>query len=658
MLGRLFYLSGMNVMRSLLNYLAPPWAAGMLVLLIVVSQAPVAVAADKTAKPVLHGKHWVAVTGKPLAATAGAMIFSRGGNAVDAACAMLGATSTMWDTLGWGGETQALIYNPHTGQVKGINALGVAPTGATADFFREQGLQYPPEYGPLAAVTPGTPGGLMVMLAEYGRLSLAEVLAPSIAMAAGYPIEVAQADNMEKRREVIERWQYSTDVFLPHLNPEDPNSRAAPVAGEVFRQDNLLATLEKLVAAESAALAAGKTRKEAIYAAYDRFYRGDIARELIRSSKEYGGLMTMEDLDRWQVHIEEPVSTNYKGVDVYKLTTWVQGPAMLQALNILEPMDLQVMGYNSTEYIHTLYQAMNLAFADRDFYYGDPYVPPAEPIDGLLSKEYAAKRRALINPEQNNADARPGNPYEFQDGDNPFLEYLEQWQAVPEPAEGDGSDGFQQASLRNTDESFLAGTTSIQAADAEGWVVSITPSGGWIPAFIAGDTGIGLSQRMQSFVLDPAMNPYNVVQPGQRPRATLTPSIALRDGVPLMGFSVQGGDSQDQNLLQFFLNMIEFDMNVQQAAEAHNITSYQMQSSFGAHQSEPGRLQLTERVPVEVREELEGMGYAVETVERSPITAIFFERTYSPITAIFFDRENGTMWGGASDYGDDYGVAW
>ena len=603
--------------------------------------------AQQTTKPVLHGKRWVAVTGKPLAATAGAMIFARGGNAVDAACAMLGATSTMWDTLGWGGETQALIYNPNTGEVKGINALGVAPTGATAEFFREKGMQFPPEYGPLAAVTPGTPGGLMVMLAEYGKLSLADVLAPAMQMAEGYPIEAAQANNMERRREVLARWHYSKDVFLPHLDEDDPEQRAAPYPGEIFRQPNLLATLQKLVDAEREALDAGKSRKEAIYAAYDRFYRGDIAEELVRSSAEYGGLITMEDLDNWQVYIEEPVTTSYKGIDVYKLTTWVQGPVMLQALNILEGIDLKAMGYNSARYIHTLYQAMNHAFADRDFYYGDPYVPPAEPIEGLLSKDYAKARRAQMNPERNDANVKPGDPYQYQRGNNPFLDLLEKWTPIPPSAEADGADGFQQASLMG-DEAFIAGTTSIQAADAEGWVVSVTPSGGWVPAFIAGDTGIGLSQRMQSFVLSEALNPYNVVQPGQRPRATLTPSLALQDGKPLMAFSVQGGDTQDQNLLQFFLNVVEFGMNVQQAVEAHNILSYQMQSSFGAHNAEPGRLQVTDRVPEWVRAELGDMGYDVETVRR----------TYSPITAIWFDREHGTMWGGASDYGDDYGIAW
>jgi gamma-glutamyltranspeptidase/glutathione hydrolase len=618
----------------------------MLLLLLLASVTPVKAA--RTTKPVLHGKHWVAITGKPLAATAGAITFAKGGNAVDAACAMLAATSTMWDTLGWGGETQALIYNPHTGEVKGINALGVAPTGATAEFFREQGMMYPPEYGPLAAVTPGTPGGLMVMLAEYGKLSLAEVLAPAMAMAEGYPIEQSQADNMERRKEVLMRWTYSKDVFLPHLKDDDSQERAAPYPGEIFRQLDLLATLQKLVDTERDALAKGKSRKEAIYAAYDRFYRGDIAEELIRASSEYGGLMTMEDLDTWQVHIEEPVTTNYKGIDVYKLTHWVQGPVMLQALNLLEKIDLKSMGYNSARYIHALYQAMNLSFADRDFYYGDPYMPPVEPIKGLLSKKYADHRRKQIDWDRNNANTKPGDPYPFQGDKNPYLHLLEKWTPIPPSAEAEGTDGFQQARLVTDEEAFRAGTTSIQAADAEGWVVSITPSGGWIPAFIAGETGIGLSQRMQSFVLDEALNPFNVVHPGQRPRATLTPSIAMKDGKPFLAFSVQGGDTQDQNLLQFFLNVVEFGMNVQEAVEAHNVTSYQMQSSFGAHEAEPGRLQVTERVPVWVRDRLKEMGYSVEAVDR----------TYSPITANYFAADNGTMWGGASDYGEDYGVAW
>ena len=244
---------------------------------------PSTVGAQRTIKPVLHGTHWVAITGKPLGATAGAAIFQRGGNAVDAACAMLGATSTMWDTLGWGGETQALIYDPNEKKVIGINGLGVAPTGATAEFFKQLDLEYPPATGPLAAVTPGTPGALMVMLAEWGTMSLADVLGPSIEMADGYAIEAAAANNLESNKDLFKEWgQYSTSVFLPHLGEE----REAPYPGEIFRQPNLAATLRKLVEAEEEALAAGKNREEAIYAAYERFYKGDIAEEFARGRKK------------------------------------------------------------------------------------------------------------------------------------------------------------------------------------------------------------------------------------------------------------------------------------------------------------------------------------------------------------------------------------
>lgn len=616
-----------------------------------------AVSAAPTNKPDLHARHWLAITGKPLAASAGAQIFTRRGNAVDAACAMLAATSTMWDTLGWGGETQALIYHPGEEKVVGVNGLGVAPTGATVEFFREKGMLYPPEFGPLAAVTPGTPGALMTMLAEYGTMSLAEVLAPAIEMAEGYPIEAQQADNMERRREILAQWPSSRAVFLPHWQEcaeesEDgvpaADCRVAPEPGEIFRQPDLHRTLSRLVAAEADALADGSSREEAIHVAYDLFYRGEIAREIVEATREAGGLFTLDDLDRWQVYLEEPVFTTYKGIEVYKLTHWVQGPVMLQLLNLLEPLDLKAMGYNSAGYIHTLYQAMNLAFADRDFYYGDPYFPPEEPIEGLLSKDYAKARLEQLDSERNDPDAKPGDPYPFQGEENPFSELLAIWSNIPPSTDAEGEAAWQQTSTMARDEAFVAGTTSIQAADAEGWVVSITPSGAWIPAFIAGDTGVGLSQRMQSFVLDERMNPYNVLEPGKRPRATLTPGMALKDGKPYLSFAVQGGDTQDQNLLQWFLNVVEWGMTAQEAAEAANFWSYQMQSSFGAHTAEPGRLRIRGDVPVWVEERLEEMSYDVERRRK----------TSGPITAIVFDHQTGTMWGAASDFGEDYGVGW
>jgi gamma-glutamyltranspeptidase / glutathione hydrolase len=613
-----------------------PAAAVMLgILFLVVPGSP-----SRTQKPVLHGKHWVAITGKPLGATAGAAIFLKGGNAVDAACAMLAAVCTMYDVLSWGGETQALIYDPRISKVIGINALGVAPSGATPDYFKKMGLAYPPSTGPLSAVTPGTPGGLMTMLAQFGTLGLKDVLAPAIQMADGYPIEKDLADSIEKNKDKLKEWPYSKKILLPH--PGDV--REAPAPGEIFRQPDLAATLRKLVEAEARALAGGRNRKEAILAAYDRFYRGDIAGEFSRGCMEQGGLITPRDLADWKVYIEEPVTMNYRGIDVYKLNCWVQGPVMLQALNILENLDLRAMGYNSAAYIHALYQAMNLAFADRDFYYGDPYFPPDEPIRGLLSKEYAKQRLKLIDWEKNDTHIGPGDPYPFEGKSNPFLDLLEKRAAdgrvrvVPLTAGPEATAALE----------FFQGTTSVQAADEEGWVVSMTPSGGWIPACIAGSTGIGMSQRMQSFVLDETENPFNVVAPGKRPRATLTPGLALKDGSPYLSFAVQGGDTQDQNLLQFFLNVVEFGMNVQEACESANINSFQMKSSFDTHARLPGNLDLNSQVPAWVRNRLEAMGYKLNILNK----------TSGPINAVYFDRLHGTLWGGSSDYGEDYGIAW
>jgi len=595
---------------------------------------------QKTQKPPLHARNWMAITGKPLSANAGAMIFNQGGNAIDAACAMLAAGCTMWDVLSWGGETQAIIYNPKTKKVISINALGVAPTGATADFFKSKGYDYPPEYGPLAAVTPGTPGGLCFMLAEYGTMSLKQVLAPAMQMADGYPMEDETARSIERNKERIKQWPYSKAVLLPH----EGQAYEAPEAGEIFRQADLLQTLQKMVDAEQEALKKGKSRKEAIYAAYDRFYKGDIAKEFVRGCQEQGGLITMEDLAKWKPMQEEPLKTNYRGIDVYKLQQWSQGPALLQALNILENFDLKSMGYNSTRYIHTIYQTMSLAFADRDFYYGDPYFSPDEPIQGLLSKDYAKERAKLINWNKNDSKIGPGDPYPYEGKTNPYKDVMKQR-------------GFVAYNNAPIDENYLdalhRGTTSIEAADKDGWVVSVTPSGGWVPACIAGHTGVGMSQRMQSFVLDPSIDPFNVVEPGKRPRVTLTPSLAMKEGKPFLAFAVQGGDTQDQNLLQFFLNVVEFGMTVQEAVEAPNINTDQLWLSLGGTKADdrkpkPGNILLDVNTPDFTRKELKAMGYKLT----------FGERTSGPINAMYFDWKHGTIWGGSSNNGEDYGIGW
>jgi gamma-glutamyltranspeptidase/glutathione hydrolase len=620
--------------------------------LFLASSVVLSVNAQQTQKPPLHGKNWMAITGKPLAATAGAMIFQQGGNAVDAACAMLAATCTMWDVLSWGGETQALIYNPKTKKVIGINALGVAPTGATAAFYKSKGYSFPPEYGPLSAVTPGTPGGLCYMLAQYGTMSLQQVLAPAMQLAAGYPIEAQTANGFERMKDSLKQWPYSKKVFLPHAGEK----REAPSAGEIFVQQDLLQTLSKMVEAEKSALKKGVGRKQAIMAANDRFYKGDIAQEFVRGCKEQGGLITLQDLATWKPIEEEPMKVNYKGVDVYKLQQWTQGPVLLQSLNILANFDLKAMGYNSTKYIHTIYQAMSLAFADRDFYYGDPYFAPAEPMNGLLSKEYAKQRAALIQADKNNPAIGPGDPYPFEGKKNPYSELLKSRGYELDTSKRNFAPTHD---LRNSlgqqdyQDRLWMGTTSVEAADKEGWVVSITPSGGWTPACIAGNTGVGMSQRLQSFVLDAELNPFNVIEPGKRPRVTLTPTMALKDGKPFLSFAVQGGDTQDQNLLQFFLNMVEFGMTVQRAAEAANINSNQLWLSLGGTKTDdrkpkPGSILLHDSTPKAVRDELIKMGY----------TLSFDDRTSGPINAIYFDWKHGSLWGGSSNHGEDYGIGW
>lgn len=623
----------------------------LFVFLLVISLAAVA---QRTQKPPLHGKNWMAITGKPLAATAGSMMFQQGGNAVDAACAMLAATCTMWDVLSWGGETQALIYNPRTKKVIGINALGVAPTGATPAFFKDKGYRFPPEYGPLAAVTPGTVGGLCHMLQQYGTMSLQQVLAPAMQLAAGYPIEAETANSIERGKERIKQWPYSKKVFLPHLGEK----REAPEAGEIFVQQDLLNTLTKMVEAEQQALKRGKSRKEAIQAACDRFYKGDIAQEFVRGCQEQGGLITLQDLANWKPKEEEPLMVNYRGIDVYKLSQWTQGPMLLQSLNMLEPLDLKAMGYNSPEYIHTLYQVMNMTLADRDFYYGDPARNSNQPMRGLLSKEYAKARLAEMRKDANDPQTQPGDPYPFEGKQNPFRDLLEARKQMSDSAsrrqfvpahDSTGTAMNEEAYM----ERLWLGTTSVEAADKEGWVVSITPSGGWIPATIAGNTGVGMSQRLQSFVLDSAINPFNVVAPGKQPRVTLTPSLALKNGVPFVSFAVQGGDTQDQNLLQFFVNMVDFNMTVQQAAEAANINTNQLWLSLGGtriadRKPRPGELLLNNRIPPATREALKKMGY----------TLSFTERSSGPINAIFFDTKHGTLWGGSSNHGEDYGIGW
>ena len=378
----------------------------------------------RTVKPVLHGRHWVAITGKPLAATAGAMIFAKGGNAVDAAAAMLAAACTMWDTLGWGGETQALVFDPRTKKVIGLNALGVAPTGATPEFFKGKGQKYPPELGPLAAVTPGTPGGLITMLAEWGRLSLADVLAPAIQMADGYPIEAQLANGLERQKQVLSGWPYSKAVFLPHPG----EAREAPVAGEVFVQKDLAATLRKLVEAEAQALAAGQEPARGAAGRLRPLLHGRHRRRA-GAGDAGAGRPDHEAGPR-------PLAPEARGAGPDEL----QGDRRLQAHG-LDPGPRDAAGAQHPRGHRSPGHGLQLAPLHPHRLPGDqhglrrsrlllwrPRLPargagrrPA--LEGL--REQSAGRACAL--DRNDPDVRPGDPYPFQGGTNPFRALLDAW---------------------------------------------------------------------------------------------------------------------------------------------------------------------------------------------------------------------------------------
>ena len=434
-------------------------------------------------------------------------------------------------------------------------------------------------------------------------------------------------------------------MFFPHPG----EAREAPAAGEVFRQPDLAATLRKLVEAEQQALAAGKSRKEALQAAYDRFYRGDVADELVRGTREQGGLFTKEDLARWKVKIEEPVRTSYRGIDVYKLDVWTQGPAMLQALNILENADLRAMGYNSPQYVHTVYQAMSLAFADRDFYYGDPDFPPEEPVAGLLSKEYAKQRFAQMRQDRNDPDVRPGRPVPVPGRHEP-VQGAARRSGTPCPASARARRRRTARSAMSYDEAFRAGTTSVVAADAEGWVVSMTPSGGWVP----GGGRRAHRHRPQPAHAELRARPGR--EPVQRARARQAAARhahadAVAEGRPapprLRGAGRRHAGPEPAAVLPERRRVR--DDACSRRPRRRTSTATRCAARSAQHESRPGpdhggRVDARSRCAGQ----LEAMGY---TLEFEPITS-------GPINAILFDRAHGTMWGGSSHHGEDYGIGW
>lgn len=532
--------------------------------------------------PRLLGTHGAVACEHYLAAQAGADVLKAGGNAVDAAVAATlveGLVNPQMHTLG--GECPMLIQRAHSGQVIAVNGNTAAPHRATPQAYRQRGLDDVPPEGVLAAGVPAAPGALLTALMHEGRLPLAEVAAPALRLAReGFPVHrglVAQPrfglrDLADKFRR---HWPGSASLYLPEGE--------VPAEGALLRNPALADTLEQLVHAEQRA--AEPHRADRLQAALDAFYSGDIAREIASFVAERDGLLEAADLERFRTEREAPARLDFADTTVFKCGPWNQGPVMLQALAILERFDLAGMGHHSADYLHTLIEAIKLAFADREQYYGDPAQVDV-PLEGLLSKDYAAARAALIDPRRADATVRPGDPRRGE-----ALLPAERWLGGA---------------------SWGAGTVHVDVIDAEGNLCSFTPSGAWlkdnevIPAL-----GFPLGNRLMTFYLGPAHHP-NVVAPYKRPRTTISPSLAWWRRRPWMVFGSMGGDQQDQWMLQFFLNRAVFGMSVQAAIEAPKFSSEHFPGFFAPHDRFPNRVRIEPRVAAGVRDELTRRGHDLE----------------------------------------------
>ena len=586
----------------------------------------------QTSRPVVRGRRGVVAGGHPLAVEAGMRILQRGGNAVDAGVATILAGSVIeFSHFSFGGEVPILV------KLKGkpvavIEGMGPAPMKATREFFVNRRKQDTasmatmagassgviPSTGPLPATVPAVLDACVTALAEFGTKSLSEVLQPAIELADGFPIDELRVQYIKQRGSVFSQWPDAKRIFLPGGH--------VPQVGDIFVQADLARTLRSIAAAEKRAVRKG--RLAGLTAARDYFYRGPVGKRIGAYMQNNGGLLAAEDLARFKAAVGVPVVADYRGYQIYKAGFWTAGPAMVQSLNLLEPFDLKALGHNSPDYIHTVIEALKLALADRDRYYGDPKFVKV-PATELLSKNYANLRRGLIEKERASLAQQPGDPLKMK-------AVLATTQSM------NGRESGIPARERAND------TTCVNVIDKDGNLFSATPSGAWLPAVVAGDTGVLMGQRLQSALTDP--NSPNVIAPGKRPRITLTPTLVVKDGKPFMVLSTPGGDNQDQALLQVLLNIIEFGMNPQEAVEAPRFDTQHYISSFDDHEFLPGTLNIESRVDEKTIDNLKARGHKVKV--QGPFG------TLSAPTVIVYDQRTGVSSGGADPRRGRYAVAW
>ncbi len=635
----------MLVRRALLSYLS-------LAISVAVLSATLQISSADTFRPVVRGRRGVVAGGQPLSVEAGMRILQRGGNAVDAGVATILAASVIeFSHFTFGGEVPILIKLKGK-EVAVVEGMGTAPAKATLQFFVDRAKQRGaagttatapdssatqragndidmpsvpgaksgliPSTGPLAATVPAVLDACVTALDQFGTKSLAEVMQPAIELADGFPIDELRVQYIQTRAPIFSQWPDAKRIFLPN--------GAVPKVGDVFVQADLARTMRAIAATEKRNAVHG--RHAALMAARDYFYRGPLGKRIGDYMQTHGGLLAAGDLAGWHAKVGAPAKGVYRGYEIYKTGFWAQGPMMIEVLNVLEGYDLKKMGQNSLEYIHTVTEALKLGFADRDRFYGDPNFVRV-PTQQLLSKNYAAMRRSLIDQSLASLAQRPGDPVNMK----PLLASATtiSYNAPPLPEIEKAND-----------------TTCVNVIDKDGNMFSATPSGAWLPAVVAGDTGVLMGQRLQSALTDPSSP--NVVAPGKRPRITLTPTLVLKKGQPLMVLSTPGGDNQDQALLQVLLNVIEFGMNPQEAVEAPRFDTQHYVSSFDNHEFMAGLLNIESRIPADVISRLGARGHKLKIQSDWG--------TGSSPTVIMYDSKSGVISGGADPRRGRYAVAW
>jgi len=582
---------------------------------------------EQPARYAVRGLHGAVAGGSEPATEAGMRLYHAGGNAVDAGvAAMFAASIVEYSHFGFGGEAPILIRTKE-GRVVSIAGVGTMPKSATADFFRKRRFlpgevqymepngvgQFVPGAGLMPALVPGMVDAGLLALREYGTKSFAEVIAPAIELADGSALDEMRAMTINSGRRFFKLWPTSEAHWIGGAD------RIMP--GAIFRQPDLARTLRAMAEAEKRASGARVAKIDAVR---NFFYRGDVAKKIDAFVKQNGGLLRYEDMAAFKLTVEEPVSTTYRGTVVYKPGFWSQGPSMIQALNMLEAGNHHALPYQSTESVHQLTEALKLAYADRDTYYGDPHFSKV-PASILLSKEYAVERRRAIG-SRAALDFKPGTI---------------NGKVGRHPAE------IEMARIKIDDSLMARDTTCINAMDASGMMFVATPSGAWLPSVIAGDTGIPLTQRAQSFFL--IEGHPNELAPGKRPRVTLSPTLVTKDGKAYLGLSTPGGDNQDQALLQLLLDVVDQGMNVQQAIESPRLQTRHLVSSFDNHAMNPGDLLLDDRLPQKTITELRQRGHKVSTRSKW---------TYDAAPVMIRMTPNGIIEAGADPYAYRTARAW